>query len=847
MDDPTTPMDDHPTTTGTAAPDLEPEQREAVVHISAGEPSKERSYRQHQPSSSTDIGHQRHTSDKTGLGVSVECRLRRIEESLLEVKQTLKGGQRESRVCADKDTEARINSARDMDSLLEAVSDHRWVAMPDRNIVVCELCVPNMGPEVELDRNKNNVHGICRYTFSAGTSFPRPMTIPKPFTRLKESVKHHIASKRHRDAVEKAKRDSAHAETRERLRQSACRNSLMAAYHVMKHSLARVMYENTIVLCDLTGSKMGDLCHSGPQMQRFRHAFSDVVLDHVARYVERMPCVGIVADKVTVQHRTVDITGILTLVPEAHCDELIQSFVIGAPVVAHHDGESLAEEWVNTVKRVNIQDTAKIAAVCTDGQYHGADVPAKFLAKLQSSHSDYAARSRSPSVPCLWDNAHLLDLAESSARRELSSKWVDDVVDAISRVVKRFSYGKGREVFIAAGKRMGIETRGLLLWSETRFSPHAANVIEAFVTNLPVLAVALEDQLVASCASAGSRTVQQAEIKQDIKLLKDASFRARLLALLDLYSVMSRTSKSLQNLQLLPWQRQNTYEEMVNDLGEKRKKLGFFQQRGSAAMSALQIQEMLQEGDDDDMAAFWPNLSKCGTNLPQSVVKEILAFTRALESHCASREHGVDARGRTRGCHNLQLKEKMVQVRQAADLERLQQSPTSSAITEVGRALSALQHASLIPTAPIPWESVAATFKELKSMQHGTNQKLFKELWLRDDHRLLPYLSVVARLWLLSPSESVVESMASVVKAVFGVSSSRVLDHGNAEKELIVRWNGPSVPQADGLIAAVVQKYPHLDNFVRSTLSQQVEGKVIARHKAHRCAKSHIYPRTAPS
>ena len=39
--------------------------------------------------------------------------------------------------------------------------------------------------------------------------------------------------------------------------------------------------------------------------------------------------------------------------------------------------------------------------------------------------------------------------------------------------------------------------------------------------------------------------------------------------------------------------------------------------------------------------------------------------------------------------------------------------------------------------------------------------------------------------------------MASVVKAVFGVLSSRVLDHGNAEKELIVRWNGPSVPQAD--------------------------------------------------
>lgn len=85
--------------------------------------------------------------------------------------------------------------------------------------------------------------------------------------------------------------------------------------------------------------------------------------------------------------------------------------------------------------------------------------------------------------------------------------------------------------------------------------------------------------------------------------------------------------------------------------------------------------------------------------------------------------------------------------------------------------------------------------------------------------------------------------MASTIKAVYGSSSNRVLDHKNAEKELIVRWNGPSVPQSDGLISDVLKKYPELDNFVRASLGQTLEGKVIARHKQEKCPRSYIYRR----
>lgn len=44
------------------------------------------------------------------------------------------------------------------------------------------------------------------------------------------------------------------------------------------------------------------------------------------------------------------------------------------------------------------------------------------------------------------------------------------------------------------------------------------------------------------------------------------------------------------------------------------------------------------------------------------------------------------------------------------------------------------------------------------------------------------------RVWLLYPCESIVESMGSVLKNIFG--EHRNLAPENAEKELIIAWNG---------------------------------------------------------
>ena len=310
------------------------------------------------------------------------------------------------------------------------------------------------------------------------------------------------------------------------------------AYHVIKHSLPRDQYEKLIVLQHENGLDMGDKCHSGMQMPRFRDSFYEVIMSAVAHHVKEAPCVSMIADKVTVNHRTLDVTGIMTIIPEAPAVSF-QSFVVAAPVVTEHDGSSLAREWLDTMSKVGVTDAKKLSAICTDGQYHHNSVPPKFLKKLTSTHPDYAARSEPPSVPCLWDGAHLLDLADSSARAEPNCAWVNDTIDAVTRITKRFSISsKNREILRSVSEELGLPLRGLQLWSETRFSPYAAVVLQAFVTNMPALAAGL-DRLADS--SREKATVVD-QMLADLRLLKGK------LLLIILCRIMDYTSHSLPSV-----------------------------------------------------------------------------------------------------------------------------------------------------------------------------------------------------------------------------------------------------------------------------------------------------------
>ena len=88
---------------------------------------------------------------------------------------------------------------------------------------------------------------------------------------------------------------------------------------------------------------------------------------------------------------------------------------------------------------------------------------------------------------------------------------------------------------------------------------------------------------------------------------------------------------------------------------------------------------------------------------------------------------------------------------------------------------------------------------------------------------------LVTQLWLVTPAESIVESMARVAKDVF--DTHRRLGHRKAAKELTTRWNCPGLTAADSLIRAVNSKNKFNFKRTRSSLAAAFEGTVIARHR----------------
>ena len=289
---------------------------------------------------------------------------------------------------------------------------------------------------------------------------------------------------------------------------SAALHVLRTAYHVLKKSVSHLLFEELIVLQHLNGTAMGNINHSRMMKETARSVFCEETLSKVREHVESQPCVSVLADKVTVARRTVDVTAVLTLMPEAEPDKLYQSFLIGAPVVKNHDGDALAGDIRDSLQKVGVTSAEKLAAVAADGQYHHNAVPEKLTVLLEKESATYT-------VPALWDPAHLMNLAEGDARKDVSGKWVRDAVDLVTSVNRRCSVGKGLEELLQHGEQSGKPALRPKLWSETRFAPHAGQVFSVFLRIMDLLRLVLEERL-----SEETRPIHLADLRKELMTLK---------------------------------------------------------------------------------------------------------------------------------------------------------------------------------------------------------------------------------------------------------------------------------------------------------------------------------------
>ena len=216
----------------------------------------------------------------------------------------------------------------------------------------------------------------------------------------------------------------------------------------------------------------------------------------------------------------------------------------------------------------------------------------------------------------------------------------------------------------------------------------------------------------------------------------------------------------------------------------------------------------------------------------------------ALIENIKRRRTGAAATGGRKGTSNKDLMEVMPHIRNVADLERIRSAKTPDIIQHIMEPQERLESRRIVPRSSHAAESsvqVAVDTLQSEMCKRGGNQDLLKLLWNKQDNvpDLRPFIQLVIRLWLISPPESVVESMGSVIQEVFG--AHRQLDHSNAAKELLIRWNGPELCRSDALVKAVQRKCGF--NFLKRSggVTGAIEGTVITRHRRVKCPRSAVY------
>ena len=103
----------------------------------------------------------------------------------------------------------------------------------------------------------------------------------------------------------------------------------------------------------------------------------------------------------------------------------------------------------------------------------------------------------------------------------------------------------------------------------------------------------------------------------------DKTFRVRVAALKDIYAVLGRASRSLQNLQLLPWERQSSVKDMIGELNAMSGTLrGVFRGRAALTSSEAIRRELENVGDPEDLPTRWPELAKLRASLTECQVSD---------------------------------------------------------------------------------------------------------------------------------------------------------------------------------------------------------------------------------
>lgn len=448
-----------------------------------------------------------------------------------------------------------------------------------------------------------------------------------------------------------------------------------------------------------------------------------------------------------------------------------------------------------------------------------------------------------------WDKMHKAATQDTKMRnpnedfnkKQKKFNWLNEITITISKAMKYVNWGKEWDHFFEVCKTMiceGYESkyRSPKMFSETKFANWVVVLYKDFHTVYPALLRTLEETK-ESLREGGEKEREKAKSADELQgRILNLTFALSLSFLIDIYNIYSQISKTLQIVNILPFERFDKFESLLKSYVKMLDTVDHTKCSCSPSLSEAfclwpsyhtAVREVLSKGEFRriPMGQLLPDTTRTREGRRQGADNMLLDTDKVILNTNKRAVNVVDFlySGLNEVVYTSEEKNIISHVRTLTDLK--------SAISRVARFGAA-------QTSSLNWRRFleAAKFFEPEIVCMYTADELrymFREFYRRLEEMsktadiskissldilgqflssngklskdVEPVLGIIARAAVCTAVESIVESWVSIVE--HHSPSTRVLSQDRLEDEAMVSINGPELTHADPVIKEALRAY----------------------------------------
>lgn len=392
------------------------------------------------------------------------------------------------------------------------------------------------------------------------------------FRNLKIHLKNHLNSQTHKESLKKANA-MEELKTKEDQRNKKIGMVLgRLIYHLQKLGRPNTDFTPLVDILQKSGVDVGEINHSAEFVKKFSPVCASVVNSKIKEHLEtRLPQTGqrppvkIVCDKATWQHKTKQLTGVVTVVPDSEVP--IQAFYLGAPNCPGGKGPELVKTTTDLTD-LYIKSEQYLGS-STDGAYHTTH----FGDHLDDHYDKKGHHDVDPLHKAGTQDTHMrMTNKNSPLFPGVDFAFLNSLTDVISRAFKLVNFGKEFFHFFDTIEELkkhldDLQYRPPRFFSATRFANHVVKVYESFRETFPAMIRVLEeiqhDLRNATATEEKKKCANAASISNEIFNLK---FGLTLSGVCDIYKVFSVGVNILQKVNSLPHVKHEKFKEGTLDV-----------------------------------------------------------------------------------------------------------------------------------------------------------------------------------------------------------------------------------------------------------------------------------------